>query len=114
IPVPSAACYDPLMAYARDPHDPVTRAFVSPIEMARRSSRLSGRAAFGLDAEEFEALLDRYFPGAASVYLTPVLKASLAGGAGQRVGTDEFDDLVALLLDHRSDDSRDSRWLAYA
>ena len=77
MPVNSAACYDPLLAYARDPHDLVTRAFVSAIEMARSSSRLSGRTAFGLDANEFEALLNRYFPGAASVYLTPALKASL-------------------------------------
>lgn len=113
-PVSSAACYDPLMAYARDPHDSITRTFVSAIEMARSSSRLSGRAAFGLDADEFEALLNRYFPGAESVYLTPALRASLATGAARRVGSDEFDDLVALLLEHRSDDSRESRWLAYA
>ncbi len=110
----SAVHYDPLMAYARDPLDSVTRAFVSAIEMARSSSRLSGRVAFGLDADEFEALLNQYFPGAESVYLTPALRASLAGGAVGRVGTDEFDDLVALLLEHRSDDSRESRWLAYA
>jgi nitrogen fixation protein NifQ len=113
-PIPSAVHYDPLMAYARDPHDLVTRTFVSAIEMARSSCRLSGRAAFGLDADEFEALLDRYFPGAASVYLTPASRVSLASGAARRVGTDEFDDLVALLLEHRSDDSRESRWLAYA
>jgi nitrogen fixation protein NifQ len=110
----SVGYYDPLMGYARDPQDPVTQAFVSAIEMARSSSRLTGRAGFGLDADEFEALLNRYFPGAASVYLTPALRASLATGAARRVGTDEFDDLVVLLLEHRSDDSRESRWLAYA
>jgi len=112
-PVPSTSCYDPLMAYARDPQAPMTRAFVSAIELARSSSRLSGRAAFGLDADEFEALLNRYFPGAESVYLTPALRAALTAGAARRVETDEFEDLVALLLEHRSDDSRDSRWLAY-
>ncbi|MGX2031584.1 MULTISPECIES: nitrogen fixation protein NifQ [Methylocaldum] len=113
-PVPSAVHYDPLMGYARDPQDSVTRTFVSAIEMARSSSRLTGRAAFGLDADEFEGLLDRYFPGAASIYLTPALKASLAGTKTRRIETDEFEDLVALLLEHRGDDSRESRWLAYA
>ncbi len=126
-PVPSAVHYDPLMGYARDPQDSVTRTFVSAIEMARSSSRLTGRAAFGLDADEFEGLLDRYFPGAASIYLTPALKASLfspRSGEGENRGLkpaptagpklDEFEDLVTLLLEHRGDDSRESRWLAYA
>jgi nitrogen fixation protein NifQ len=123
-PVSSAACYDPLMAYARDPHDWVTRTFVSAIEMARSSSRLSGRAAFGLDADEFEALLDRYFPGARDAYLTMGAGFSPRSEEGENRGLkpaptvgpklDEFEDLVALLLEHRSNDSPESRWLAYA
>ncbi|HYE37184.1 nitrogen fixation protein NifQ [Methylocaldum sp.] len=111
---PDADHYDPLMAYAREPQDPVTRTFVSAIELARSSSRLSGRTGFGLDADEFGALLNRYFPGAEDAYLTPAFRAALAAGATRRVETDEFEDLVALLLEHRGDDSRESRWLAYA
>jgi nitrogen fixation protein NifQ len=109
-----AGDYDPLLAHARKPGDSVTRAFASAIELARSSSRLAGRAGFGLDADEFGALLDRYFPGAEGAYLTPAFRAALARRAARRIETDEFEDLVALLLEHRSDDSRESRWLAHA
>ncbi len=105
--------YDPLMVHARDPQDPVTLAFASAIELARSSSRLPGRGGFGLDLGEFSALLDEYFPGARGVYLTPASRASLATGI--RGGAfDEFEDLLSLLLEHRSDDSRQSLWLAHA
>ncbi|BBA37392.1 nitrogen fixation protein nifQ [Methylocaldum marinum] len=111
----SAGFYDPLMAYARDPEDSVTLTFVSAIELARSSSRLGGRPAFGLDEEAFRGLLNRYFPGAEDVYLTPATKAALAAAnRGRRMATDEFEDLVVLLLEHRSEDSAESRWLAYA
>jgi nitrogen fixation protein NifQ len=108
----AAGHYHPLLAYARDARDSLALTFVSAIDLARSSSRLAGRPGFGLDADEFGALLDRYFPGAAPVYLMPAFGA--ARGAARRVETDEFDDLVRLLLEHRADDSRDSRWLAYA
>jgi nitrogen fixation protein NifQ len=115
---PAAAAAAPprsLLTHAREPEDPLTRTFASAIELARSSSRLSGRPGFGLDAEEFRALLDCYFPGAGSVYLAPVLRAGVAAGPNnQGPETDEFDDLVRLLLGHRIDDRRESRWLAYA
>jgi len=123
-PAGAAGYYDPLLAYARDPDDPVTRTFVSAIELARSSSRLAGRAGFGLDADEFGALLDRYFPGARDAYLTVGAGFGPRSDEGRNRGPkpaptaapklDEFEDLVTLLLDHRSDDSRESRWLAYA
>ncbi len=105
--------YDPLMVHARDPQDPVTLTFASAIELARSSSRLPGRGGFGLDLAEFSALLDEYFPGARGAYLTPAFRASLA----TRIhgdGFDEFEDLLNLLLEHRSDGSRQSLWLAHA
>jgi nitrogen fixation protein NifQ len=111
---PAAGHYDPLLAYARDPADAMTRAFASAIELARSSARLSGRAGFGLEAEEFGALLERYFPGAEGAYFTPAFRAALARGAGRRLETDEFEELVDLLLEHRADASREGRWLAYA
>lgn len=106
--------YDPLMAYARDPLDPATRAFASAIELARSSSRLSGREGFGLELAEFSALLNRYFPGALGVYITPAVRASLAAAAGRRLELDEFDSLVGLLIGHRGDDGLETRWMAHA
>jgi nitrogen fixation protein NifQ len=105
--------YDPLMVHARDPQDPVTLTFASAIELARSSSRLPGRGGFGLDLAEFSALLDEYFPGARGAYLTPAFRASLAAGTSSS-GFDEFEDLLSLLMEYRSDDSRESRWLAHA
>jgi nitrogen fixation protein NifQ len=100
----------PLLAHALDPQDPVTRALASAIELARSSSRLAGRPGFGLDADEFGALLDRYFPGAGGAYLTPAARASKMA---RRLETDEFDELTRLLLEH-GDGSRETRWLAHA
>jgi nitrogen fixation protein NifQ len=105
--------YDPLMVHARDPRDPVTLTFASAIELARSSSRLPGRGGFGLDPPEFSALLDAYFPGARGAYLTPAFRAGLAARGGGS-GFDEFEDLLGLLMAHRSDDSRRSLWLAHA
>ncbi|MDD5033935.1 MAG: nitrogen fixation protein NifQ [Methylococcaceae bacterium] len=106
--------YDPLMAYAREAQDFSTCAFASAIELARSSSRLSGRMGFGLDLAEFKALLDQYFPGAERHYLTPGFRAALAAGSKRRPSIDEFDDLVGLLFEHRSDDKRETRWLCHA
>ncbi|CAL1240571.1 nitrogen fixation protein NifQ [Candidatus Methylocalor cossyra] len=109
----AAPCYDPLLAHARDAGDPLTLAFAAAAAMARSSARLVGRPAFGLDGDEYAALLERYFPGAQAAGLTPAGRATLAHPA-RRVETDEFDDLVRLLLEYRADDSRECRWLAYA
>lgn len=106
--------YDPLLAYARAPQDPVTCTFASAIGLARSSSRLPGRGGLGLGLAEFSALLDDYFPGARNAYLTPAFRLSLAAGAGRPGETDEFADLLGLLLEQRSDESRETRWLAHA
>jgi nitrogen fixation protein NifQ len=105
---------DPLLAYAREPHDPVTCAFAAAIELARSSAHLVGRAGLGLGIEEFGALLDRYFPGARRVYLTVGMRSDLAKAQGSRSRFDEFEDLVALFLCHRGDDSHETLWLAHA
>ncbi|WP_045226852.1 nitrogen fixation protein NifQ [Methyloterricola oryzae] len=104
--------YDPLLIHARDPADPVTLAFASAIGLARSSSRMPGKGGFGLDLAEFSALLDAYFPGARSTYITPAFRASLASGGAR--GFDEFEDLLSLLLQYRGDGSEQTRWLAYA
>ncbi|SMF97713.1 nitrogen fixation protein NifQ [Methylomagnum ishizawai] len=83
-------------------------AFASAIDMARSSARLVGRPGFGLAAEEFAALMERYFPGS-----KPVFPARAFGTRGG-IETDEFDELVRLLLEYRVDGRPEGRWLAYA
>jgi nitrogen fixation protein NifQ len=104
--------HDPLLAFARDPDDPLTRTFASAIELARSSSRAPGRVRLGLPPADFITLIDRYFPGAQALYTKPSPGPDAEGCAGLRL--DEFEDLVRLLLDHRSDDSTETRWLAHA
>ncbi len=101
------ASRDPLLRFASDPTDLEVRAFAAAIETARSSALVPGGARFGLSMSEFSLLLDRHFPGSRAAYG----KVALAVNA---TATDEFNDLVALLLAHRSDDSDTNRWLAYA
>ncbi|HWP00306.1 MAG TPA: nitrogen fixation protein NifQ [Methylococcus sp.] len=110
----AAVHYDPLLAYAREPQDPVTRAFAAAIELARSSAHLVGRVGLGLGVEEFALLLDRYFPGAHRVYLPATMRSALAKARRSRSGVDEFEDLLALFLEHRGDDGSETRWLAHA
>jgi nitrogen fixation protein NifQ len=105
--------YDPLLVHAADPDDPATLTFASAIALARSSSRLPGRGGLGLSLADFSALLDRYFPGARASYLTPAFRASLMADAG-RSGFDEFEDVLSLLMEHRSNDDPETLWLAHA
>ncbi|MFN3920335.1 MAG: nitrogen fixation protein NifQ [Methylohalobius sp.] len=82
--------------------DLLARAFASAIELARSSSRLVGRADLGLGEREFARLIERYFPG-----------RKLKGACGSPA-LDEFEDLVALLLEYRADELPETRWLAHA
>jgi nitrogen fixation protein NifQ len=104
--------YDPLLVHARAPSDPVTQTFAAAISLVRSSSRLAGRLTFGLDLNEYKSLIESYFPGAQGAFLTPVLNAFkhvVPAAHG-----DEFDDLLALLLEHRSNAGSETTWLAYA
>jgi nitrogen fixation protein NifQ len=104
--------YDPLMVFAKDSQDHLTCAYASAIDLARSSSRLAGRPGFGLNLGEFSDLLDRFFPGALGVYITPSFKAALA--PKPTADADEFDDLSGLLLEFRASEADETRWLAYA
>lgn len=104
--------YDPLLAIARNPDDPVTRTFAAAIHMARSSSRLAGRLTFGLDISAYKGLLDAYFLGAQAAYLIPVLNS--AKYSPSTANWDEFNDVSALLLEHRSDQGQETHCLAYA
>jgi nitrogen fixation protein NifQ len=94
---------DPLLAAARDPADPLTRAFVG----ALATSRTVLARPLGLEPEAFRALAARYFPAA-----NDLLEAPPAGCASLRA--EEYDDLLQLLLEHRSDPSDETTWLASA
>ncbi len=91
--------YQRLMAGAVDPNDVVTRTFAGTL--ARCSIR-------GLSASALHRLLNRYFPG-----LTKTC-AGTAKGDCSSAQIDEYDDLVALLMAHRSEDDEATQWLAYA
>lgn len=95
-----------LMQVAQDPADPATRAFAGALETSWGT--LPQARPLGLDAVAFQALLARYFPAANDL---PELGAE-AGCLALRA--DEYDDLLQLLLDHRSDGSDETGWLASA
>lgn len=67
----------------------------------------------GLDAAELECLVSTLFPAAVSTL--PLLQALRAEGEAVAGDPhDEFDDLIALLLEHQALPGRESRWLAHA
>ncbi len=89
-----------LMAAAADPGDIATLVF---------GGVLARFPVLGLDAAARVRLLRRYFPGA-----DPAAVAASSDTACPAVPADEFEDLFALLMAHRREDSEESRWLACA
>ncbi|ESS73532.1 protein NifQ [Methyloglobulus morosus KoM1] len=104
--------YDPLLVHARAPSDPVTQTFAAAINMVRSSSRLAGRLTFGLEIGDYKSLIETYFPGAQGAFLTPALNAFKYTAPTSH--GDEFDDVLALLLEHRGNTGTETTWLAYA
>ena len=94
-----------LMLAAENPADPAARAFAGALETSWGA--LPQSRPLGLDTLAFEALLARYFPTAND------LPERAAGGC-LALRADEYDDLLQLLLDHRSDGSDETTWLASA
>ena len=100
--------YAELMAAARDPGDPATLAFAGVIALAPRRRTPYGVPIAGMDSVALAALQERIFP-----YLqSPMLLTDCPLPAPSLL--DEFDDLLALLLDHRSGQDEPSRWLSHA
>lgn len=104
----AAAEYPSLMAAARDPSDLATLAF---------GGVLTHFGICGLDAAALAKLARRYFPGLSDG------TADRRGGVEQFETTDsmcgsmsrlEFEQLLALLHDHRRDDEETNRWVAHA
>jgi nitrogen fixation protein NifQ len=68
----------------------------------------------GLDRMRFGALVACYFPGADVELFGARCDPAAPCADCTPVPSDEFDDLVQLLLDHRSDDAEQTEWLSYA
>jgi nitrogen fixation protein NifQ len=96
--------YRQLMAGARDPADVVTQAFGGVL--ARYRIR-------GLETPVLARLVRQYFPGVDDVW-TDALCSGDQGGRCTGLCPEEFDDLLMLLREHRSDDSEETEWLARA
>lgn len=96
-----------LLEYARDPADVATRAFAGA--MATSDGVLN--RPLGLAPKAFRTLLARYFPEACN---GPEWAEEAASSGCPALRVEEFDDLLALLLAHRSDDSDETAWLASA
>ena len=106
-----AISYDWLMSHARNPDDGLARAFAGVIQAAGKGEIQPPNLTMGLSKNKFHALLECYFPG---------VGGEICGGNDKDAAdcvalpTDEFDDLLTLLLEHRSDAADHTEWLAYA
>jgi nitrogen fixation protein NifQ len=98
-----ARTYQDLLACARFAGADLTLAFAGVIGNALQEARRP--LIRGLDNDAFNQLIDIFFPG-----------AELDNGtcAGLSPPYDEFDDLVELLLESRTEPTREGAWLSYA
>ena len=101
------AGYVELIEAARHPEHVVTLAFAGLIALAPQRPSPYDVPIAALDDAALAAIRERYFPD-----LQCPLKAY--SGASRPPAIDEFDDLLALLLEHRSADDQESTWLAHA
>lgn len=100
--------YVELIEAARHPDDAVTLAFAGVMAMAPLRAPPYDVPIAGLDGVALAALKAGCFPE----LRFPLVPDARPTRAGSRV--DEFDDLVALLLEHRTVKDDESCWLAHA
>lgn len=91
--------YDTWLAAANDASDPLTLAFGGVL------SRFPG---ISLDDGQQKRLLARYFPR------LDALSTQASGDPCAAMRGEEFHDVVALLMDYRSDEAEETLWLAHA
>ncbi|MGD9787617.1 MAG: nitrogen fixation protein NifQ [Sulfuricellaceae bacterium] len=99
--------YRLLLEWAKDPADVATRAFAGALSVSAGALPRP----LGLMDESFRSLLGRYFPEASNApeWTTRDMNAGCTA-----LRAEEYDDLVALLLEHRSRDGDETTWLASA
>lgn len=107
-----AVSNDWLLAHAGNPDDGLTQVFAGVMQSADKGEIQPPNLGMGLSSDKFAALLDRYFPGASRKICGESNNQPAADRSSSR--TDEFDDLLALLLENRSDDEEATVWLAHA
>jgi nitrogen fixation protein NifQ len=100
--------YETMMRACRNAADPVARAMAGALDSASRGAIQAPSPLLGLDGNRFQALLARHFPA-----LDSHICVEQCDGC-RPLRSDEFDDLVNLLLDHRSHDGEEVAWLAHA
>jgi nitrogen fixation protein NifQ len=121
-PIPladAAALYDAMMVGATDPADPDTHVFACIV-----CARATGGAdplddAVGLSPADLDLLLARHFAGLAaeseaSRYISARRGRRVGKGVSDLVLAEEVDDLRTLLLDNRTADLPETKWLASA
>jgi nitrogen fixation protein NifQ len=96
--------YARLLAAARDPEDIATIAFTGVLARFRIQ---------GLDASALSRLLRHYFPGTTQSG-SPVDELAPQDAVCTALSTGEFDELLALLREHRRDDSEETEWVSRA
>lgn len=104
--------YDWLMERATDRDDKLSRAFAGVIHTAGKGVIQPPNLGMGLPIKKFVELLETYFPGSSQ----EVCGESFREAYTERVSSlaSEFDDIVELLLEHRSDDAEYNVWAAHA
>lgn len=104
--------YDWLMARAKNPSEDLTRAFASVIQAVGKGNIQPPNLGMGLPINKFIELLEIYFPGSSQ----EICGESFQEAYAERVSplASEFNDMVELLLEHRSDDAEYNIWLAHA
>jgi len=100
--------YLALISAAREPQAIATLALAGVIAMRSLRKPPYNLPVADLDSIELRALQSLYFPG----LLLDLNPEPFASRESERV--DEFDDLLSLLMEHRSVRDRESRWLAHA
>ena len=100
-----------LMARARNLEDELTMVFALVIQAIARGNIKPPSPGMGLSCVAFTELLDNYFPGASCEIVDDRFRESYSTAD---LLASEFEDIVEILLDHRSCDDRNVEWLAYA
>ena len=104
--------YDWLMARAKNQDDDLTHAFASVIPAVIKGNLQPPTLGMGLSRDKFAELLECYFPGSSGEIFAAGFEEAYAAHVSPLAS--EFEDMVTLLLEHRSDDAKSNAWLAHA
>ena len=107
-----APCSATLLTCAHAPENLATLAVAGVIGSAWESRGVEVLPLIGIDADVTRRLLERYFPGAPA--LLGISWDAFAAVGSDFSRDDEIEDLLQLLLDHRTRDDEETRWVAHA